>query len=58
MSEAFSPALTAVVVVGGIWCVYKVTQLGKRRKGLPPGPPTIPVLGNVLQYPTKDAYHQ
>ncbi|OIW32570.1 putative cytochrome P450 oxidoreductase [Coniochaeta ligniaria NRRL 30616] len=32
--------------------VYKLSQVGKRRPRMPPGPPTIPILGNALQIPT------
>ena len=38
-------SLTLVLVV--IWYARK---LGSREPGLPPGPPTLPVIGNVHQF--------
>ncbi|KAH8901185.1 putative cytochrome P450 oxidoreductase [Thozetella sp. PMI_491] len=35
-----------------VYPVYKLSQVGKRRPRMPPGPPTLPVLGNALQIPT------
>lgn len=32
----------------------RIMQYGMRTKDLPPGPPTTPVLGNLLQMPTKN----
>ncbi|KAL1710409.1 cytochrome P450 [Schizophyllum commune] len=38
--------------------LYKALRTGFRERGLPPGPPTIPVLGNILQVPTKDVFQR
>jgi hypothetical protein len=38
------------------WAIYKLVNLGKRQKGLPPGPPTVPVLGNALVLPPRYAH--
>lgn len=38
------------------WAVYKILTTGKRSKGLPPGPPTVPLLGNALQIPPRYAH--
>jgi hypothetical protein len=33
-------------------------RVGRRPKGLPPGPPTIPVLGNIHLFPKRDVHLQ
>lgn len=38
-------ALAAVFVIG----VVKLLSVGRRPKDYPPGPPTVPVLGNIHQ---------
>lgn len=37
-------------------CLYPLLQIGRRPKGMPPGPPTVPVFGNLLQLPSKDIH--
>lgn len=46
-------AAAAVLVV-----CYRILRIGSRENGLPPGPATSPVFGNLLQIPTKDAYRR
>ncbi|KAJ7489291.1 cytochrome P450 [Mycena latifolia] len=40
---------TDIIVVGALvsWAVALVLRSGRREKGLPPGPPTVPLLGNA-----------
>ncbi|KAG2029287.1 cytochrome P450 [Suillus americanus] len=33
---------------GMIWIVIKLLSIGRREQHLPPGPPTVPILGNAL----------
>lgn len=32
--------------------IYRLLQVGKRDSRLPPGPPTVPILGNMLDIPS------
>lgn len=47
------PALTVLLLVG-----RRIAQIGKRDNGLPPGPPTVPVLGNIHVHPLTDIHLQ
>ena len=47
----------AVLSIGVlVWIVLKVLRTGQREKGLPPGPPTLPLLGNMALMPTEYPY--
>lgn len=49
-----SPILAAtVVLIAVVPIVSWLLQCNRRSKTFPPGPPTIPVLGNIHQMPTK-----
>ncbi|KAK6222947.1 hypothetical protein LQW54_000759 [Pestalotiopsis sp. IQ-011] len=46
-------AVYPIVFAGFLVLLYRLSQVGRRPKGLPPGPPTIPILGNIHQIPKK-----
>jgi hypothetical protein len=44
-----SPFIVVAAFAILAYTVYRLMQIGKRPPGMPPGPPTIPVLGNNHQ---------
>jgi hypothetical protein len=53
-----SSAVGTIVLSVVLYFVYRISQVGKRRPNMPPGPPTIPILGNALQIPVSGFYKQ
>ncbi|KAI4523845.1 cytochrome P450 [Schizophyllum commune Loenen D] len=49
----YSAFACALVTAG-----YKVLRIGSREQNLPPGPPTVPLLGNALQIPRKFTFYR
>ncbi|KAK0492068.1 cytochrome P450 [Armillaria luteobubalina] len=45
-------------IVFFVWAVVKLVRIGRRELGLPPGPPTVPVLGNLNIFPTENIHYQ
>ncbi|KAF2105792.1 putative cytochrome P450 [Lophiotrema nucula] len=48
--------LTASLLV--TWSLYRICSIGRRPKRYPPGPPTLPVLGNLHMMPKEDPHLQ
>lgn len=53
MTDATIPLLA---VIGVAYAIYRLCRIGRRDSDLPPGPPTLPVLGNILDFPTRHAH--
>ena len=52
-----SPLLVAsTFLIAAVPIVSWLLQCNQRPKTFPPGPPTIPILGNLHQMPTKNIY--
>lgn len=41
-----------------VYAIYRLARIGKREGYLPPGPPTVPILGNAHIFPKTWAYLQ
>ncbi|TDZ58545.1 Cytochrome P450 monooxygenase yanC [Colletotrichum trifolii] len=52
--------VTVVVVTLGIviFVALQLQNVGRRPKSFPPGPPTLPLIGNLHQIPAKQPHHQ
>lgn len=47
-----------VIIVLGFLVGYGLSKVGRRPPDFPPGPATLPIIGNLHQLPSKDAYLQ
>lgn len=54
MALALSIALYTAIAYG----LFRVLRMGSRDARMPPGPPTIPILGNLHQIPITGLYKQ
>lgn len=51
-------ATTVGVVVAVLLLMYRLNRVGQRPKGYPPGPPTLPLIGNLHQMPKEHGHLQ
>jgi hypothetical protein len=47
-----------LAIITLLWGTCRLFQVGRRPKGLPPGPPTLPVLGNIHLMPKENPHIQ
>ncbi|KAF9021327.1 hypothetical protein BDZ89DRAFT_1115991, partial [Hymenopellis radicata] len=51
-------ATSLLVLLGMLmWGAFRLIKIGRREKYLPPGPPTIPLLGNLHVFPNIQGIH-
>ncbi|KDQ57266.1 hypothetical protein JAAARDRAFT_35893 [Jaapia argillacea MUCL 33604] len=50
--------ITTVLFLSVLWLVRRLSRIGRRKVGLPPGPPTAPLLGNLHIFPTEFAHYK
>ncbi|KFA72996.1 hypothetical protein S40288_03258 [Stachybotrys chartarum IBT 40288] len=50
----FATGVTALLILG----IWRLSQVGRRPKNYPPGPPTIPFIGNLHQIPSEKRHIQ
>lgn len=53
-----NPATIGVICALVVSVVYRILQIGKRDPRMPPGPPTIPILGNAHIIPRTGLFKQ
>ncbi|KAF8835283.1 cytochrome P450 [Paxillus ammoniavirescens] len=58
MGAAFSSPLSAFIFCFAGWVAIASVASGRRQNGLPPGPPTYPIVGNLLTFPRKQPHIQ
>jgi hypothetical protein len=54
--DAKLPVLAGTGLLIGLYILFKLLRIGSRDKRLPPGPSTLPIIGNLHQIPIKGIY--
>lgn len=50
--------LTLSLGIGCAFLWFRVRKIGTRERGLPPGPPTLPLIGNLHLFPTEFVHYK
>ena len=59
VQQAMSSGLTLpLAVAASTYGVYALLNMGSRAKDMPPGPPTVPILGNAHHFPKEFPHFQ
>ncbi|KAH8807482.1 putative cytochrome P450 oxidoreductase [Xylogone sp. PMI_703] len=53
-TKSFAPQIVLSSI--GLLLLYALIFIGRRPKGCPPGPPTLPIIGNIHQLPRRDTH--
>ncbi|KAI3609029.1 cytochrome p450 [Moniliophthora roreri] len=55
-THVMSTALASLLFPLLAWLLFKALRIGRRERFLPPGPPTVPILGNMHVFPTESPH--